>query len=386
MRYTEFARVLAEAKAPKVIDAPEAGPVTKAEIEQILRANGYEDIKPNGNTLAVLAQIPDGAKKAEFRLDILNNLLQLLKKYLPDANPKFSHGVRGSTLGGVVFGDGSLVQVIVKDSGVQKEKSAGVGNEAEIASYLASMVEKYGSINVTFVDPRGKKLTIRNVDNVISSGADVSDRKKADIVLTSKKNRVPVSIKELSAETWESADTLFGAKARKIIDKLVKDKVVKLIPHPDGKSVKLSKEIVVEPTEEEAMNAIFGSDINPHGGIVIQDFEPKHYNQVENNISIECHAVITRKEDIPTSHMMVWLLRNNAGRMSKALGIRGIRPMASVLNRAIGKKGTKDVILVDQHGNVVDNPNQRAVDQAQHDKSIAKSYRDYKGASAVGRA
>ena len=72
--------------------------------------------------------------------------------------------------------------------------------------------------------------------------------------------------------------------------------------------------------------------------------------------------------------------------MSKALGIRGIRPMASVLNRAIGKKGTKDVILVDQHGNVVDNPNQRAVDQAQHDKSIAKSYRDYKGASAVGRA
>jgi hypothetical protein len=55
--------------------------------------------------------------------------------------------------------------------------------------------------------------------------------------------------------------------------------------------------------------------------------------------------------------MMVWLLRNNAGRMSKALGIRGIRPMASVLNRAIGKKGTKDVILVDQFGNVVKNPN-----------------------------
>ena len=105
------------------------------------------------------------------------------------------------------------------------------------------------------------------------------------------------------------------------------------------------------------MNAIFGSDISPEGGIVIQDFEPKHYNQVENNISIDCHAVITRKEDIPTSHMMVWLLRNSGGRMSSALGIRGIRPMASVLNRAIGKKGTKDVILVDVNGNVVDNPN-----------------------------
>lgn len=357
MRYTEFAKVLAEAKAPKVVNAPEAVPVTKAEVEQILRKNGYEDLKPNGNTLAVLAQIPDGAKKTEFRMSIIDNLLQILQKYLPDASPKFSRGVRGSTLGGVIFGDGSLVQVIVKDLGVQKEKSAGVGNETELASYLASMIEKFGLINVTFKDGRGKKLTIKNVDQVYPTGSDVAERKKADIVLASSKNRLPVSIKELSAETWESADTLFGAKAREIIDKLVKDKVVKLIPHPDGKSVSLSKEIVIEPTEEEAMNAIFGSDISPAGGIVIQDFEPKHYNQVENNISIECHAVITRKEDIPTSHMMVWLLRNNAGRMSSTLGIRGIRPMASVLNRAIGKKGTKDVILVDVNGNVVPNPN-----------------------------
>jgi hypothetical protein len=357
MRYTEFTRTLVEAKAPKVVNAPEAVSVTKAEVEQILRKNGYEDLKPNGNTLAVLAQIPDGAKKTEFRMSIINNLLQILQKYLPDASPEFSRGVRGSTLGGIVFGDGSLVEVIVKDLGVQKEKSAGKVNETELASYLASMIEKFGQINVTFKDGRGKKLTIKNVDQVYPTGSDVAERKKADIVLASSKNRLPVSIKELSAETWESADTLFGAKAREIIDKLVKDKVVKLIPHPDGKSVSLSKEIVVEPTEEEAMNAIFGSDISPAGGIVIQDFEPKHYNQVENNISIECHAVITRKEDIPTSHMMVWLLRNNAGRMSSTLGIRGIRPMASVLNRAIGKKGTKDVILVDVNGNVVDNPN-----------------------------
>lgn len=356
MRYNEFARVLAEAKAPKVVDAPEAGPVTKAQVEQVLRANGYEDLKPNGNVIGVITQIPNGAKKNEFRSSLLQSVLQVLQKYLPDSGPEFSRAAK-SSLGGVVFSDGSPVQVIVKDAGVQGNKSAGVGNEAEIASYLASMVEKYGSINVTFQDPRGKKLTIKNVDQVYPTGSDVAERKKADIVLASSKSRVPVSIKELSAETWESADSLFGAKAREIIDKLVKEKVVKLIPQPDGKSYFLSKEIVIEPTEEEAMNAIFGSDISPSGGIVIQDFEPKHYNQVDNNISIECHAVITNKADIPTSHMMVWLLRNNAGRLSKSLGIRGIRPMASVLNRAIGKKGTRDVVLVDVNGNVVPNPN-----------------------------
>jgi len=356
MRYNEFATVLAEAKAPKVVDAPEVGPVTKARVEQVLRANGYEDLKPNGNVIGVITQIPDGAKKNEFRSSLIQSILQVLQKYLPDASPEFSRAAK-SSLGGVVFGDGSPVQVIVKDAGVQGNNSAGVGNEAEIASYLASMVEKYKLINVTFQDPRGKKLTIKNVDQVYPTGSDVAERKKADIVLASSKNRLPVSIKELSAETWESADSLFGAKAREIIDKLVKEKVVKLIPQPDGKSYFLSKEIVIEPTEEEAMNAIFGSDISPSGGIVIQDFEPKHYNQVENNISIECHAVITNKADIPTSHMMVWLLRNNAGRLSKSLGIRGIRPMASVLNRAIGKKGTRDVILVDVNGNVVPNPN-----------------------------
>ena len=377
MRYTEFARRLDEAKEPKVIDSPE--PASKEQIKEILNKNGYTDLKPNGNTIAVLTQIPDGEKKAEYRKSILDNVLEILQKYLPNSNPEFSAGVRGSTLGGVVFGDGSQVQVIVKDIGVQGDKSAGVDNEVALNAFLQSMIEKYKSINVTFTDDRNKKLSINNVTQVMPTGKDTKARKKADVVLTNGNQSLPVSIKELSAETWESADTLFGAKARQIINKLVKEKVVKLIPHPDGRSVSLSKEIVVEPTEEEAMNAIFGSDINPQGGIVIQDFEPKHYKQVKNNISIDCHAVIKSKEDIPTSHMMVWLLRNNAGRMSSTLGIRGIRPMASVLNRAIGKQGSRDVILVDKDGNLVkDNPNQPAVDaakmkQAERERKKVKS-------------
>jgi hypothetical protein len=54
--------------------------------------------------------------------------------------------------------------------------------------------------------------------------------------------------------------------------------------------------------------------------------------------------------------MMVWLIRNNKGRLSKSLGIRGLRPMASVLTRAIGRRGNKDVILVDKDGNLVERP------------------------------
>ncbi len=351
MRYYQIIRRLNEAAEPQ-----SAAPVSKAQVEQVLRQNGYEDLKVQGNLIGVVTQIPDGEKKNAFRSALIKNIEELLQRELPDSKPEFSMAAK-SSLGGVMFRDGSMVQVVVKDSGIQGDKSAGKGNEMEIASYMQSMIEKYGKINVTFKDPRGKVLKIKNVDQVISTGADVADRKKADIVLASSLSRLPVSIKELSAETWESADSLFGAKAREIIDSLVEQGIVNLTELEGGKGYKLSKEIVVEPTEEEAMNAIFGSDINPEGGIIIQDFQPKHFTQDSNNITVDCHAVIKNKEDIPTSHMMVWLLRNNAGRLSKSLGIRGIRPMASVLTRAIGRAGTKDVILVDKEGNVVSNPN-----------------------------
>lgn len=323
-------------------------------VVQYLRQAGYEDLKVKGNNIIVLTQIPDGAKKAEFRAQILADLLNTMSRDLPDLGPYRGENPQISSLGYVAF-EKDPSKVIVKDAGIQGDQSAGVANEAELAALLASVVEKYGSANVTFRDPRGKTLSIKDVTSVETTGKDVADRKKADVLLKSKTKKLPVSIKKLDAETWESADTMFGAKAREIIDRLVDQGVVDLIDiGPGGK--KLSREIVVEPTEEEAMSAIFGKDINPEGGIVIQTFRPEHFIQDGNNVVIDCHAVIKDKIDIPESHMMVWLLRNNAGRLSKALGIRGIRPMASVLTRAIGRRGDKDVILVDKNGNVVERP------------------------------
>ena len=385
MRYTEFTRTLVEA-------VDQLKTVTKHDVEQTLRKAGYEDFKINGNKINVLVQIPDGAKKAEFRNDILREVLAVLKKAYPQDGVEYSRDPGISSLGGVIFANSS-VQVVVKDSGKQGEKSAGVANELELASIIQSVVETYGSANVTFVDPRGKKMTIKNCINVDVAGRDTGNRKKADVVLQSPKGFLPISIKKLDADMWESADNLFGERARKILDKLVKKGYVKLNQIGERKLktgtvpvYELSKEIVMEPTEEEALNAIFGSDLNPKGGIVIQTFKPEHFTQDGPTVTVDSHAVITSSADIPESHLMVWLLRNDSTRNGGSLGVAGIRPLGVTLTRGIGKKGTKDVILVDQHGNVVDNPNQSKVDQAQHDKSISKSYKDYVGARAVGRA
>jgi hypothetical protein len=347
MRYNEFAIVLNESVTKST---------TKPEIESILRKNGFDDFKHNGNKLQVMVQIPEGEKKDEFRSAIVQEILGILKKALPEDNPQYSNDATLSSIGGIIFATSSI-KVLVKDKGKQGDKSAGVANEIELASILESLIEKYGTVNVTFIDPRGKKLSIKKCNQVDVAGRDTVGRKKADVVLKSETGSLPISIKKLNADMWESADSLFGARARKILDKLIDDDVVKLtkIKERVGLPVyKLSKEIVMEPTEEEAMNAIFGSDLNPKGGVVIQTFKPEHFEQKENDVTVDCHAVINKKDDVPESHLMVWILRNDSDRNSASMGIAGIRPLGVTLTRGIGRKGTKDVILVDQHGNVVE--------------------------------
>lgn len=350
MKFREFSRPLVEST------------ITKPDVESILRKNGYENLKVTGNKIHVLVQIPDGEKKTEFRKSILNQILGSFKREMPKSHAQYSADPGISSIGGVVFPD-SPVQVVVKDSGKQGEKSAGVANEIELASMIESVVEKYGTVDVTFEDPRGKKLTIKNCTDVDVAGRDTAGGKKADVVLTSDVGALPISIKKLDADMWESADNMFGARARKILDKLVKEKVVSLkkigtrsIKSTSIPVYELSKEIVMEPTPEEALRAIFGTDLNPKGGVVIQTFKPEHFTQDENKVKIDAHAVIANKDDIPESHVMVWLLRNDKTRNGGSLGIAGIRPLGVTLVRGLGRKGDKNVVLVDTDGNVIKRP------------------------------
>jgi len=374
MRYNEFTRILAES-------------VTKPDLESILRKNGFDQFKYNGNKLQVLVQIPDGRKKDEFRSAILQEILGIMQTEVPNDDPEFSDDATLSSLGGIVFST-SPIKILVKDQGKQGDKSAGVANEIELAGILQSIIEKYGMVNVTFVDPRGKKMSIKNCTNVDVAGRDTAGRKKADVVLKSEKGSLPISIKKLDADMWESADNLFGARARKILDKLVDEGIVKLEKIKERKGIpvyKLSKEIVMEPTEEEAMNAIFGSDLNPKGGVVIQTFKPEHFTQEENNVTVDCHAVISRRDEIPESHLMVWILRNDSDRNSASMGIAGIRPLGVTLTRGIGRKGTKDVILVDKNGNVVENPNTKNQEQSDIEDEEPKKKPKAGSKEAVGR-
>jgi hypothetical protein len=345
---------------PAPVKDPGLNRMNKQLVQQLLTQAGYEQIKVNGNRVHAIVQIPAGQAKTKYRQLVLNNILQVFQKKLPDAKPRIIIIPEISSAGVIVF-DGTPVNISVKDEGKQADKSAGVGNELELASMMQSMIQKYGSINATFIDRRGKSISIQGATKVDASGRNPGRQstggiKKADVVLSSVKQQLPISIKELSAASWESAEGSFGAKARGIIDNLIKQGAIRLDKLQDdlGRDYyQLNKEIVVEPTEEESIKAIFGTDINPEGGIVIQDFKPHHFKQEGNNVTIECYTVIKTKADIPESHLMVWRIGNSKTRPGKAIGYRGLRPQALTLVRALGTRGTKDVVLVDKDGNVL---------------------------------
>lgn len=333
------------------------------EVEGILAGKLGLMTKRSGNNILVLADLPD-KNKQQARIQMMQQLAQKLTSELDlDAryNPIQSSA---STLGHVEI-TGSPARIAVKDATVQGTNRHGVANEHQLVTLIQQSIGQYGSVNVTFKDANGKTLAGSEIVSASATGSDVAGRKKADVVLQGKQARIPISIKQVNAETWESADSLFGARAREILLKLMEQGKVALTEvgkkELRGKIVptyKISKEIVVEPTPEDAMQAIFGSDLNPEGGIIIQDFKPHHFTQQDNNITIECYAVITSREDIPDSHVMYFLIKNFPGR--KALGFYGVGTQAVTMTRAFGKNLTKSPIFVNQQAEEIPPPKRLA--------------------------
>jgi hypothetical protein len=330
-------------------------------VQSQLTSMGFSDFKRKGNTLFGMVEIPPKAKNKEFRIQKMNDVAAKLSKTLKKKVTYNPMQTSASTIGFVEFEDSPL-KLVIKDEKKQGEKRAGVANEHQLVILLQKQIEQYGSVNVTFKDDSGKTLTIENATSVAGTGTDTKGGKKADVVIgTGTGGRLPVSIKQVDADVWESADTLFGKRARVIVDKLKDEGSVELQKVGSrllkGNTIpvyRLSKEIVVEPTPEDAMKAIFGSDLNPEGGIVIQDFQDHHFIQQDNKIIIDCYAVIKTKDDIPESHMMYFLIKNFPGRAS--LGYSGIGTQAVTMTRAFGKNLVKNPIFVDQQGNQIPKP------------------------------
>ena len=100
---------------------------TKQELQDILAQNGYTDLKVSGNKVAVLVQVPDGQTKEAFRLKVLQDLEGIMNAANSELQARYSPYRNISSIGHVEFWE-SPIKLLVKDKGVQGDKSAGVAN------------------------------------------------------------------------------------------------------------------------------------------------------------------------------------------------------------------------------------------------------------------
>ena len=333
----------------------------------IKNIKGVKGITSKGTETRIMINVPT-KKQREYRIEFMKNIANLLQtKHKIDAQYD-SRSTTASTSGFVSVA-GTNLKFYVKDGKKQGDSRAGVANELNLVKLIKDQIDKYGDIDVTFRDDRKVALTVKKATNVASTGKDTKGRKKADLIITNGVDTIPISLKKKNAGFYESADSLFGARARKVIDILVQKGLLKLTKLPPERDLivrgekkpvyKMSSEIVVEPTAQDAVDVLFGGDLNPKGGIVIQDFQAHHFVMEDGKIFVDCYAVIRNLQEVPEAHLMYWLIRNQSSRNATKIGIPGIKADAATMTRSFGSKFDKKPIFVDLEGNPIKPPKPR---------------------------
>ena len=260
------------------------------------------------------------------RLEIMGQIVDKL----PDAfwDKDFSN----SSIGAIRYKGGTIR---VRPKGKAGGLSAGLSNEQSFIDAVNGVVEAAGGpVDFEFFDRGGVSWSVKGVQSATGVGADTSGRKKADVTLATQNGAKGVSIKKGNAEYWESADTYFGNEADNIIDKLIAQGKLELIPigktNSNGEEfVKLSREIAVRATDQEAIDIIFGNDLQGQNGAILkQTFTGDDFVFDGSTARVNCKNVIVDMPDVPDEMQVYFLIRNDSSRGRPKYKYPGIRATA----------------------------------------------------------
>tara|TARA_B100000282_G_scaffold203365_1_gene149114 strand:+ start:260 stop:1438 length:1179 start_codon:yes stop_codon:yes gene_type:complete len=336
MRYREFKdiSILAELK------------VTTNDVIRDLEKLGFNDVKKvSGKRVAVF--VPN-----QNRIKSQKRMLTALKGSKLDKTD-------ASSIGAVIHPNGTKINI--RPAEKQGVNAAGLKNEQHLIQKINQFVEQVGPLDITFVGDNKKTLTATSVTEARGAGQDTKGRKKSDVNLMSEGKLIPISIKSRTADYWESADTLLGPTADKIITHLKNKNLVNLIPQdsftprdntskggtPKGtQRVKISPEVAMKLSKKYVLDVVFGSDILAQGGGVVKEtFEDEHYILKANNLTVTADVIIKAVEDIP-DRMQPYLHIRNAPDRNRGL-YPGTKVQASYFRRTAG------LLIVDKNMNVV---------------------------------
>lgn len=291
------------------------------QLEKKLKTAGFKDIKKvTGRRLAVLTN--------ENRVSVLEQVESILvrDKAIYDRTP-----ISSSSVGIVKVGQ---YAVFAKPASAQGAKSAGIDNEIVVINAINQYVELNGGVlDVTFKSG-SKRFTRKNIAQCIEMGRDTSGRKKADIILVSNRGiQTPISIKKDNAETWESADSYYGPKAKQVLDELWSEGKIKMDKDASG-IYKLEPNVAVPATSAEKREVVFGSDLERGGSVITRTFSERDFkfDGKKGELTIEVSSIITQVSDVTGSKDVYFLIRNDKTRNTPSL-YRGIRVLAVYKSR-----------------------------------------------------
>lgn len=301
--------------------------LSKKQLLDIIKKTGFHDIKEvSGTKFALLVS------NTSIRKSSLEKLEAALKKNKIDV--KYDKSTSFSSIGHLLIDNQFMVTAKPKNR--QGTSSAGVDNELLLVKQINDAVEDSDDkiIDVIFKHG-GTSFKIAGVTKAVSAGADTAGRKKSDVNIVTKSKTIPISIKKDNAENWESADSYWGAIARKFVDAAVDEGMAKL--EKEGQVYKIVPNLAVKSTKEEKTNVVFGSDIlSGKGAVIKQTFSASDFkfDAKKNALTITVKEILRTLSDVEGGPSDVWfLIRNDKTRLGSPIGYPGLRVLAVYASR-----------------------------------------------------
>lgn len=294
--------------------------LTIAELENRLNLIGYRSLKrESGRTTSILTD--------KNRVQVLENVEEELR----DLGAIYDPNKGTSSVGAVTIG-----QYTIKARPASKQGSASAGIQNELV--MIDSIKQYtknGPINIRITDGVKSKV-YKDIVDVEEVGRDTSGRKKADVNLVTKTNKkIPISIKKDNAEMWESADSYWAAKAKKIIDSLEAKKKIKV--ERVGNVFKITPSVATLADNIEKKNVVFGSDILRDGCVVVKTFSPRDFVIEGDELVIKITKIIDSMTDLKGRYEVYFLIRNDSSRKGSKIrpGLRVLAVQNSRINKNV---------------------------------------------------
>ncbi len=308
---------------------------TAAEMANALRFHGYtkfKNLKTGDRVRNVTVLVPGAQRSMEAQ-----KIGQLFEG--AEVSPDMKSVVVGQ------------IKIVLKPTERQGAGSAGAATETRLLQSINQIIElENEGLPITVVlEAAHRKIKRTGVRRAVSVATSSRRNEqglvnKSDIDLETDSGIFHISVKDPTAQYWESPDVLFKTKRDELLDALSEEGRVTLTREPQG-TFAISPRIALEPTNAEIQALVFGSDIaSSNGAIVESGFFPTDFvwEEVNNTLRIKGGAIYTTVTDIPRTKLPVFVIRQDRSRnrTAKYPGLRVIAPQRTYI------EGRPDVLFL----------------------------------------